>query len=328
MSNEDVSEIGNVVPFTWETQFEKNSRELIRASTQSELIRLRAQYMKTIEQEKWNMKHGEISSSYLREILHRLLEETEGEITKKIEVLKAQTLGITPSFQGELPKWFSWAKLEVLQSGIILIGLQKERNSKKQPIGFTLTPDEYLRKVKGKTIHTNDREVQLHWSATGNPILKCKTIKKLEPSRDQEETKEALTKVQEVPELQKTKAIIAELRRDILTDTSPLTQLLFAWTKKAELDLSRTSFAAWKNQKDTDYAQIMEDEGKIYSIWGKVADGKRPLILVDRQNLVVLFAGSVGKDDAIMASPWFQWPKDRDMKAYRFQPKIPIAWKI
>ena len=47
----------------------------------------------------------------------------------------------------------------------------------------------------------------------------------------------------------------------------------------------------------------MEDEGRTYSIWGKVADGKRPLILVDRQKLVVLFAGSIGKDDAIMASP-------------------------
>ncbi len=328
MSNEDVSEIRSVVPFTWETQFEKNSRELIRASTQSELVRLQKQYRKTIEQEKGNIKHGEVSSSYLREILQRLLEETEGEIAKKIEILKAQTLGITPNIQGELPKWFSWSKLEVLQSGTILIGLQKERNSKKQPIGFFLTPDEYLRKVKGTTIHTNDREVQLHWSATGSPIINCKTIKKMEPSRDQEETKEEMTKVQEGPELQKTKAIIAELRREILTDTSPLTKLLFSWIKKAELDLSRTSFAAWKNQKEIDYAQIMEDEGRTYSIWGKVADGKRPLILVDRQKLVVLFAGSIGKDDAIMASPWFQWPKDRDMKAYRFQPKIPIAWKI
>ena len=77
---------------------------MIRASTQSELVRLQKQYRKTIEQEKGNIKHGEVSSSYLREILQRLLEETEGEIAKKIEILKAQTLGITPNIQGELPK--------------------------------------------------------------------------------------------------------------------------------------------------------------------------------------------------------------------------------
>jgi hypothetical protein len=329
MSKIDTPEIDGISIFTWETQFEKSSREQIRASTQNELKELKEHYRKTLREEARKQKQGEIHSPYLQEMLHRLLSETERGIDGKIEILKMQILKHTPITQGVLPVWFSWSKMEVLQNGKVKIGLLKEGNNKNQIVGFTLTGDEYLGKVKGKSLIINEREVVLKWSAEWYPLLDCKQIKKREvPRIAEDQTWEKTSKDTERSELEEAKAIIAALRRDILTDTSPLTKLLFSWTNKAELDLSRTSFAAWKNQKDIDYAQIMEDEGRIYSIWWKVADGKRPLIIVDRQNLVVLFAGSIRKDDTIVVNPWYQWPKDRDMKAYAFQPKIPIVWKI
>ena len=90
-------------PLHIETQFEKSSRDFIRASTHSELLRLAQQYKKTLEQESANMKKGEVSSTYLRETIGRLLTETQLQLQNKQDLIREQTSGVVPILQGEFP---------------------------------------------------------------------------------------------------------------------------------------------------------------------------------------------------------------------------------
>lgn len=93
----------------------------------------------------------------------------------------------------------------------------------------------------------------LRWGKKGNPEVHI-------TKRVSEEKEEVLPVSEKMQSLRKAQLILADLRRKITTDTSPLSEKIFQGKRPRDFELAHMTYASGTDTSNIRYAQVMEDK--------------------------------------------------------------------